>query len=161
MTYKVEYTKFGNPTVKSAPLLAPVRTQRNLKLPRILKWYTKEQLEFILNKSWYGLKETRFDEIYRTLSSEAKRKAKRHRFTELEDTFIRNNYQYLPDSVIALALNIPVNKVISRRAYLGFTKVQQADDSVFVIVWDNRDKFDKDLAKEGLTLLREGLRSYL
>lgn len=157
-TYNIEYTRFGNPTVKSAPLLAPIASQRRLKLPRVIKWYTKEQLEFILNKSWYGLKETRFDELYRTIAKAEKKKGKRHRFTELEDNFIRNNYQYLPDSLIALALNIPVNKVISRRAYLGFNKVQQADDTPFVIVWDNRKNYEIDLAKEGLTLLREGLR---
>lgn len=158
MVYTVEYTRFGNPTTRSAPLLAPIKQQRNMKLPRVLKWYTKEQLELILNRSWYGLKETRFDDLYWRLAEEAKAEGKMHRFTEAEDLFIRNNYQYLPDSIIALALNIPVTKILLRRNYLGLKKLQQADDSPFVIVLDKREMYEKDLAKEGLTLLREGLR---
>lgn len=158
MTYNVEFTRYGNPTVESAPLLAPLSTQRNLKLPRVLKWYTKEELSELLKRSNYGFKETRFDELYQKLEAKAKAEKQVFRFSEAEDNFIRNNYQYLPDSVIALALNIPVHKVLNRRNYLGLKKLQQADDTPFVIVWDKREMFDKDLAKEGLTLLREGLR---
>lgn len=158
MQYNIEYTRFNNPTVRSAPLLAPITTQRNMKLPRVAKWYTKEQLDRLLDYKWYGLKETRFDETYWKLADEERKNDKIHRFTEAEDLFIRNNYQYIPDSVIALALNIPTTKIMLRRAYLGLKKLQQADDSPFVVVWDKRSAMDKDLAKEGLTLLREGLR---
>lgn len=158
MQYNVEYTRYNNPTVRSAPLLAPLLTQRNLKLPRVAKWYTKEQLDVLLDYKWYGLKETRFDELYWKNAEKARRKKQMHRFTEAEDLFIRNNYQYIPDSVIALALNIPVTKILLRRNYLGLKKLQQADDTPFIIVWDKRDVFEKDLAKDGLTLLREGLR---
>lgn len=158
MIYSVEFTKFGNPTVRSAPLLAPLATQRNLKLPRVLKWYTKEQLEALLKRSNYGLKETRFDALFKKLEKIKAKEKKSFRFSEAEDAFIRNNYQYLPDSVIALALNIPVAKILNRRNYLGLKKLQQADDIPFVIVWDKRSEMDKDLQKEGLTLLREGLR---
>jgi len=158
MIYSVEFTRFGNPTVRSAPLLAPLATQRNLKLPRVLKWYTKEQLEELLKRSNYGLKETRFDKLFKNLEAIKAKERKSFRFSEAEDAFIRNNYQYLPDSVIALALNIPVAKVLNRRNYLGLKKLQQVDDTPFVIVWDNRSQMDKDLKKEGLTLLREGLR---
>lgn len=160
MIYDVDYNRFNNPTVKSAPLLAPLSTQRNLKLPRVLKWYTKEQLTKLIGRSWYGLKETRFDELYWRKAEEARKEQQMFRFSEAEDLFIRNNYQYLPDSVIALALNIPVTKILLRRNYLGLKKLQQADDVPFVIVWDKRDVYnkDKEYFKDSVTLLREGLR---
>lgn len=158
MKYDIEFTMFNNPTVRSAPLLAPLPTQRNMKLPRVMKWYTKEQLDILLDYEWYGLKETRFDEIYKLNNNIAKANNQRHKFTEDEDLFIKNNYQYIPDSVIALALNIPTRKVLARRHYLGLKKLQPADDTPFIIVWDKRSIYEKDLAKNGLTLLREGLR---
>lgn len=158
MQYSIDYTSYHNPTVRSAPLLAPLKQQRNMKLARVVKWYTKEQLNELLDYKWYGLKETRFDDLYWKSAQEARANQQMHRFTEDEDLFIRNNYQYIPDSVIALALNVPTTKILLRRAYLGLKKLQQADDTPFIIVWDKRSAMDKDLAKEGLTLLREGLR---
>lgn len=158
--YTPEFTKYNNPTLRSAILLAPVQTQRNLKLPRVLKWYTKEQIEILLSREGTNVNRfNRFDEMFRRLQVLAKRKNEMFKFTEAEDAFIRNNYQYIPDSVIALALNITLRRVQLRRRQLGLLKEYKPDDVPFVIVWDKRENYERDLTKEGLTLLREGLRS--
>lgn len=154
---ELELTDYGNVTVDSCVLLAPIPTQRNIKLKRVSKWYTENELQELLKDRTYSATSERYQEPFQT---ERKRQSKEnnvHRFTELEDEFIRNNYQYLSDNTIALALNLPYKMVQARRHRLGLKKEHQPTNAL-VIVWDNRNQYEKDLEKEGFTLLRPNLR---
>lgn len=155
-----DLNRYGNVPVTLDARLAPVSTQRRLKLSRVEKWYSDGELQE-LKKTKHRTKDNQFTGPFKEALAEAKLDNKMFKFTELEDMFIRNNYQYLTDTVIALALNLPCSRVTQRRLALGLYKEQQPKDDVLVIVWDNRDKMDKDLKTleaEGLVLLRENLR---
>lgn len=157
--YDLEFTKFDNPTVDSCVLLAPLSTQRALKFPRVAKWYTKEELRKLLKDTQVvSLSSERWKEPLEFEKQLQKKEHKGFKFTELEDMFIRNNYQYLSDNLIALALNISWEQVRRRRVSLGCHKQKQPSADVMVIVWENRGKFEEDVKKRGFQLLREGLR---
>lgn len=149
----IELTRFNNPTVDSAVLLAPVTSQRRLTYARVSKWYTKEEREALTSTYKPQSDDTRFAEDFNKLEKAQRKKRMIHRFSALEDEFIRKNYKHLPDKVIALALNLPVNKILSRRHILGLKKVRTSANTVLV-VWNNRDKFEEDVKNKNLTLLR-------
>lgn len=69
-----------------------------------------------------------------------------------EDEFLRNTYMFLTDNTLALALNVPVSIVTARRRVLGLVKTRAT--TLEVIVWCNRDDFDKDMSEKFLTKAR-------
>ena len=155
---KVQLNQNNNPTVRSALLLAPVETTRELKLPRLKRWYSEEELDELMQAGRTGPAADRFKPLLEKEAKRQRRKKKHFFFTELEDAFIRANYMYLPDSVIALALNMPYQKVLQRRLRLGLYKGGKPSSNTMVVVWDNRKEYQKDLEKEGFMLLRNGVQ---
>jgi hypothetical protein len=106
-------------------------------------WYDDNALVDLLkpaNGKWIAQSELLYDAIY----EDAKRNNKRHKWTYVEDVFIKSNYLYLSDNVIGLALNIPGRIVKLRRLALGLKKVV-LKDSYKVIVWCDRKDYESDL----------------
>lgn len=156
----IQYTLYGNCTIDSAVLLAPVSTQRDLTLSRVLKWHTEDTIPFIVDRVQYNQlgSSSKFKHKFKEKELQERLANRTHRWTELEDNFLKNNYKYLSDNTVALALSIPANRVQNRRSFLGLRKDAQPKEDTLVIVWDNRNKFEVDLETEGLTLLKDCLR---
>lgn len=119
------------------------RTHKFYKKDYFTWWYSEDALIDMLKPSggkWIAQSEFLYDSIY----AEAKKNNKRHQWTYVEDLFIKNNYLYLSDNVIGLALNVPGRIVKLRRLVLGLKKVE-LKDQYKVIVWCNREDFKDDV----------------
>jgi len=131
------------------------KARRNLKAEDLQKLYTEEELDQILDykpdrsDSWYGQLQ-----LLKQHASKAKPRQRR-RWSHIEDKFLYDTYRYLPDSSIALALNIPKREVSRHRIALKLAKTAKADAGDFV-VWHYRDDFETDIEKYQLTKARGG-----
>lgn len=106
-------------------------------------WYSEDALVDVLrpaNGKWIAQSELLYDALYNT----AQKNNKRHKWSYVEDTFIKSNYLYLSDNVIGLALNTPGRIVKLRRLTLGLKKVH-LKDSYKVVIWCERNDYEKDL----------------
>jgi len=145
------------------------KAQRYLKRTDLLNRYTKEELEELLTyveiRTFYDdgtevppdnilLSDLRYSARFHEQESIAAEAQPRHirKWAPEEDEFLRTNYMYLSDSVIALALNVPKVVVAARRVTLGLSK--EISTSLEVIIWADRDKFDEDIKKFHLTKAR-------
>lgn len=119
-----------------------VRTSRHYTKEHFEGYYN-ESLDDMLkvsNGSWSEQSET----LYGNNIEELSKNNKRHKWTWVEDEFIRNNYKYLSDNVIGLAINVPGRLVKLRRLRLGLKKTQ-LKESYKVVIWCNRLDYEKDL----------------
>ena len=129
------------------------RARRCLKKEELQNLYTEEELYTLLGRtpdvadSWAG----QFQLLKRNANSAKPRQ--RRRWSHVEDKFLYDTYMYLPDSSIALALNIPTSEVHRHRTGLKLAKTPKADKGVF-IVWHNRDNFEEDMQKYQLSKSR-------
>lgn len=128
------------------------RTQHALSIKDFEEVYTPEELDKLLtehtNVEAYTLASDRFEESYEQM----KRIGQRVWYPE-EDEFIKTNYLYLTDAVIALALNVPTYAVRTRRVALGCEKIRPT--KLDVIIWADRQNFEEDCKKYNLIKLRE------
>ncbi len=129
------------------------KARRNLKKEDLQNLYSEEELDRLLNRKakvsdeWYGqltlLKQAANDATPR----------QRRRWSPIEDKFLYDTYQHLPDSSIGLALNIPQPEVSRHRIALKLQKRPEADAGSFV-VWHNRDNFEEDMEQYQLSKVR-------
>lgn len=125
--------------------------QRYVKKDYFTWWYSDDSLSNILkpaNGQWTAQSEIVHAMFY-IKQEEAKKDNKRHDWTYVEDKFLKDNYMYLSDNVIGLALNIPGRIVKIRRMHLGLKKKVLKDDYK-VIVWCERNAYEEDVKKYNL-----------
>lgn len=138
------------------------RSRRSLKLEDLVKLYSEDELRDLLGDKTYPPSEvptTPYDEQFDKQEEEAKQRCLIRKWSPIEDEFLIGTYMYLSDHTIALALNMPVNIVRSRRKVLKLFK--QQNTNLEVIIWAKRDDFEKDLREQYLTKARpEAFTSY-
>lgn len=140
----------------------PLRTKRTLKLSRLAPAYTPEEIAKLTRKTYTydavpTLSHERWAEPFAELTrnAHAAKPKKIRKWSPEEDAFLRATYLYLTDSIVALALNIPANIVLARRKVLKLSKTQQAIHTPLeVIVWCERENFERDCAKTSLMKAR-------
>ncbi len=133
------------------------KARRNLKRSNLKGMYEEKELSSLLLKNYeYDTKESlatlRWSARFLSLTAAAKKVKKLRKWSPEEDAFIRSTYMYLTDSTIALALNIPANVIYARRLTLSLTK--SSPHKLSVVVWCERDAFDKDIEKHHLLKAR-------
>ena len=150
-SYMKEYHMLHNSPLSLEEL--GTRARRALKKDDLQALYTTEELYELLghtpdpSDTWIGLS---------TLLKGRARSAnpkERRRWSHVEDKFLYDTYMYLPDTSIALALNIPSYEVHRHRVGLKLRKIPEAKKGVFV-VWHNRENFEQDMELYGLTKSR-------
>lgn len=129
------------------------KARRNLRPADLQNLYSQEELYVLLGRSpdpsdiWEG-----YGELLR-LRARNKKPRLRRRWSPIEDKFLLDTYNHLPDSSIALALNIPRTEVSRHRLSLKLNKRPEADHGVFV-VWHHRDDFNVDMDEQDLNKIR-------
>jgi hypothetical protein len=131
------------------------KARRNLKLEDLVKLYSEDEISFLLGDYSYPqseIPETPYDDQFNRQEEEAARQRLIRKWTPVEDEFLIGTYMYLSDYTIALALNMPINIVRSRRKVLKLFKQQTTN--LEVIIWAKREDFEKDLREQYLTKAR-------
>lgn len=141
---------------RNALLLQPATKTRHLKKDKLLTFYTPEEVQKLTNHTegyYTDASELLYGEAYDNLKEELQQEGKRRVWTWAEDEFLRKNYKHLSDSTIGLALNIPSRVVYHRRQALGLLKARAYVD-IPVIIWHNREDYEKDCKEFKLTKAR-------
>lgn len=124
---------------------------------RSTKHYTQEHFEWYYEEGALNdlLKDARGDwteqseKLHQAYVQSHQGGATRHKWTWVEDEFIKSNYHYLSDNVIGLALNIPGRFVKLRRLSLGLKKGTNKD-TYKVVIWCERQDYEEDLKRFNL-----------
>jgi hypothetical protein len=123
------------------------------------EWYTQEELDALGIKKYPAnrkdmLCDTKYSARFSDLKAQAKEldKPKIHRWSPKEDAFLRATHAFISNKVIALALNVPYSTVQRRLDVLKLVKPVKLD--LEVIVWAERNNFERDMQREVLTKAR-------
>jgi len=130
------------------------KARRNLSKDKLMRFYSEEELRTILRttspqKSPPTLADHQWEEIFEL---RAQQEDQYHKWTPIEDKFIRDTYMYLTDTTIALALNVPTRAVYARRKTLDLHK--RCPDHHRILIWHARDDFEEDCKQHRLTKAR-------
>jgi len=128
---------------------------RGLTKEELMAFYTEEELKDILkplSSPFVPLSDTKYETKVLKEREEMAKKGKYHKWTYYEDKFLKLHYKHLSDNMIGLAFNLPARFVAHRRRLLGLKKGNI--ESAKIIVWCNRQDFEKDCEKFQLTKLR-------
>ena len=142
-------------------LKANTKAQRNLDLQSLKEWNTDEELEALLPKQTYMqpnyLADEKYNAQFERFKDDLKKAQPKRRFiwSPEEDKFLTASYMYISDATIALALNMPVHEVTKRRDILKLKKGHTIP--IEVLVWCNREDFERDMEKYPLTRARPEL----
>jgi hypothetical protein len=128
---------------------------KQLTIKDCTNWVTEAEYQELVQKSnnYKPISNLRYIDSYKAWRDHLKRQYKRHRWSDDEIQFLKDNYKYLSDNVIGLALNISAQHIRSKRNTLGLKKERNAEQS-HVVVWCKRDDFEKDIAEKGLLKAR-------
>ena len=120
--------------------------QHYLKAYNLIDEYTQAELDELLSvytpEPVATVADTMYDDFV-TQKVAMRKVGHTHDWLAQEDEFIYNNYQYLSDTVMALALNIPSRYIKSRRHVKGWLKREIPKGRV--VVWCNRSDFEADM----------------
>ena len=110
------------------------------------EWYYEEGTLRDLLKESNGEWTEQSEKLHQAYVQAVEGTTKRHKWTWVEDEFIKSNYHYLSDNVIGLALNIPGRFVKLRRLSLGLKKGTNKD-TYKVVIWCERQDYEEDLKR--------------
>ena len=119
-------------------------------IDRLLDKEAKRRKKEKVDKHAYKEATLRYFSEHEELILQAKKREKKHAWSDEEVEFLKQNWKYLSDNTIALALNISVGTVGSKRRKLGLYKYKDTKHTAWQycphMIWHDRANYAKDKA---------------